>query len=243
MEATPQATQRAITLASLALVQVRRPEVQTFNELLVQYSLSDRTKKGQVVPDNMVVVWPEPIKAFGSYDVPCQPTAPFLMLEYVSKGSKRKDYEENFQKYERELRVPYYLLFYPDVQELTLYRLHQDRCESVKPNAAGRYPIAELELETGLVEGWARFWFRGELLPLPAELLRRLDKMDQQLEETTRWAETEKQRADTEKQRACWPTNALTRRNNAPVGRATRRPGETTRLLAEQEDWFSCTHS
>ena len=44
------------------------------------------------------------------------------MLEYVSKSSRRKDYDDNFDKYERDLKVPYYLTFYPDDQELTLYR-------------------------------------------------------------------------------------------------------------------------
>src|SRR5688572_7655358 len=37
MEATAQATQREITLASLALVRARRPDFHVFNELLVQY--------------------------------------------------------------------------------------------------------------------------------------------------------------------------------------------------------------
>src|SRR5262249_30499146 len=36
MEALPQSTQREITLESLALLRARRPEVQVFNELLVQ---------------------------------------------------------------------------------------------------------------------------------------------------------------------------------------------------------------
>ena len=56
MEATPQATQRKITLESLDLVHARRPDVQVFNELLVQYPLPRRKKPGQVVPDNMVVI-------------------------------------------------------------------------------------------------------------------------------------------------------------------------------------------
>ena len=37
MEATPQATQRTITLESLDLLHARRPEIQLFNELLIQY--------------------------------------------------------------------------------------------------------------------------------------------------------------------------------------------------------------
>jgi Uma2 family endonuclease len=123
MESTSQATQRKITLESLDLVHARRPEVQVFNELLVQYPRRGRKKPGQIVPDNLVVLWNEPIKAEGSYDVPVQPVAPFWVMEYVSKHSKRKDYEKSFLKYERELKTRYYLVFYPENQELTLYQL------------------------------------------------------------------------------------------------------------------------
>jgi hypothetical protein len=80
MESTPQATQRKITLESLDLVHARRPEVQVFNELLVQYPLPRRKKLGQVVPDNMVVIHPEPIEAIGSFNLPLQPARPFWML-------------------------------------------------------------------------------------------------------------------------------------------------------------------
>ena len=37
MEATPQATRRKITLESFDLLHAHRPDVQLFNELLVQY--------------------------------------------------------------------------------------------------------------------------------------------------------------------------------------------------------------
>src|SRR5579864_1372709 len=110
MEATSQATQRKITLESLDLVHADRPEVQVFNELLVQYPLRGQKRPGQVVPDNMIVIHPEPIQAEGSYDVPLQPVGPFCMLEYVSKSNRRKDYDQNMTKYERQLKVPYYLL-------------------------------------------------------------------------------------------------------------------------------------
>jgi hypothetical protein len=73
MEAAAQGKQREITLESLALVKARRPDVQIFNELLVQYPLRGRSRPRQVVPDNMVVVWNEPIKVSGSFDVPLQP--------------------------------------------------------------------------------------------------------------------------------------------------------------------------
>src|SRR3954447_2902864 len=97
MEATPQATQRKITLESLDVVQTRRPDIQHFNELLVQYlSPNPEVRRpGQVVPDNMVVLYPEPIQAEGSYDVPLQPVGPFWVLEYVSPSNRRKDYDDN----------------------------------------------------------------------------------------------------------------------------------------------------
>ena len=95
MEATPQATQREITLESLALVKARRPEVQVFNELLIQYPKAGTAKPGQVVPDNMIVVSQEPSPAEGSFDLPFEPAPPFCVLEYVSPNTRRKDFAEN----------------------------------------------------------------------------------------------------------------------------------------------------
>jgi Uma2 family endonuclease len=195
MEATPQAYQRKITLESLDVVHAQKPEVQLFNELLVQYPLRGQKKPRQVVPDNMVVIHDEPIKAEGSFDIPLQPVKPFWMLEYVSKRSKRKDYDDNLQHYEHDLKVPYYLLFQPDVQEMTLYRHNGKKYVSVKPNVDGRYALPELELEVALLDGWVRYWFRGELVPLPAELLAEVNELRQ------RW-QTEKRRADKAERRA-----------------------------------------
>jgi len=176
MEATAQARQREITLASFALVHAARPEMQYFNELLVQYPQEGIRQPGQVVPDNMVVLYDRPLRVEGSYDVPLQPVAPFWVLEYVSKNSRRKDYELSMVKYEHHLKVPYYLLFVPDEQEMTLYRHTGAKYVSVKPDDQGRYAMPELELELGLREGWVRYWFRGDLLPLPADLQRDLDR-------------------------------------------------------------------
>src|SRR5262249_15235832 len=116
MAATAQATQREITLGSLALVKARRTDFHLFNELLVQYPLGRAREIRQVVPDNMVVLHPGPIKAEGSYDTPFQPCGPLLVLDYVSRHNKRKDYDDNHTRYELELKVPYQLLFYPDTQ-------------------------------------------------------------------------------------------------------------------------------
>src|SRR5438477_6327432 len=103
MEATAQATQRKITLESLDLVTARRPDVHVFNELLVQYPRPGQRKPGQVVPDNMVVISDQPLEAQTSYNLPLEPVGPFWVLEYVSKNNKRKDYEDNFDRYEQEL--------------------------------------------------------------------------------------------------------------------------------------------
>ena len=196
MEATPQATQRKITLESLDLVNARRPEIQVFNELLVQYPLPRKKRPGQVVTDNMVVIHSEPIKAEGSFDVPLQPVGPFWVLEYVSKGSRRKDYDDNMRKYEHELKVPYYMLFVPDQQELTLYHHTGERYVSVPPDQQGRHALARLELAVGLLDGWVRYWFRGELLPLPGELQNALDRAIQDRDAANRRADAADRRAD-----------------------------------------------
>ena len=175
MEATPQAARRKITLESFDLLHAHRPDVQLFNELLVQYPRR-RRPLGQVVPDNMVVLTTEAVRASTSYNVALEPAPPFWMLEYVSKNSERKDYEDSFKKYKHELKVPYYLMFYPDNQEMTLYRHNGHRYVSVKPDEHGRCALPELELAMGILDGWVRYWFRGELLPLPADLQRSLDQ-------------------------------------------------------------------
>jgi hypothetical protein len=71
---------------------------------------------------------------------------------------------------EQPLKVPYFLLFHPEEQELSLYRHKGKKYVSVKPNKQGRYPIGQLELEVALHEGWIRFWYQGRLLPLPGDL-------------------------------------------------------------------------
>ena len=193
MEATPQGTQRAITLASFAVVSADWPEFQTFNELLVQYPVRGQRRPGQVVPDNMVVIHAEPIQADGSFDVPLQPARPFLVLEYVSKSSKRKDYDDNMAKYERQLKVPYYLRFYPEIQDLNLFRHNGRKFVSVKPNEQGRYPIPELKLEAGLLDNWVRYWYKGKLIPLPGELQHELNETRRQLDDKSRQLDTANQ--------------------------------------------------
>src|SRR5437764_4430506 len=140
MEAPEQATQREITLESCALVKARRDDLHVFNELLVQYPNPNKRKrrKQQVVPDNMLIHWQGELRVGRSFNLPLQPCGPFWVMGYVSKTNKRKDYDESMYKYEHELKVPYYLLFVPEEQELTLYHHNGKRYVSVQPSEAGR---------------------------------------------------------------------------------------------------------
>ena len=145
------------------------------------------------------------------------------MLEYVSKNSKRKDYEDSFKKYERELKVPYYLMFYPDNQEMTLYHHNGRRYVSVKPDEHGRCALPELELEMGILEGWVRVlvsWRTAAAARRPATRPRpssppdrggkaradgeklRADGEKLRADDEKRRADDEKRRADDEKRRA-----------------------------------------
>ena len=58
---------------------------------------------------------------------------------------------------------------------MTLFKMGKKGYRAVPPNANGRVTIPELELEAGLLDGWVRFWFRDELLPLPGDLLKQRD--------------------------------------------------------------------
>lgn len=196
MEGTSQATQREITVESLAFLKEKRQDVQYFNELLVQYTYGRPPEIRKVVPDNFVALHDEPLRADGSFDLPFQPVRPFWVMEYVSKSNQRKDYDESFVKYERELKIPYYLIFYPDEQELTLFHHTGKRYRSALPNAVGRLPIPELDLEVALLRGWARFWYRGELIPLTGELVRQLGRTQEQLEHERQQKEHEQQQKE-----------------------------------------------
>ena len=201
-ETRAQGKQREITLESLAVLKVRRPDVQVFNDLSMSYVQPDRRNQKEVVPDQLVVLSDEPVEPINTYEFSKELARPFWVLDYVCDANKRKDYEDSFNKYERDLKVPYYLIFYPDNQELTLYRHNGKKYVSVKPNKDGRHPIPDLDLEVGLLGGWVRFWHQGELLPLPADLQRDLDDARRRTDEEKRRADLEQRRAEQEKRRA-----------------------------------------
>lgn len=182
--------QRGITLASLSMIRARRPEIQYFNNLLVQYPPAGRKRNpGQVLPDNMIVVHPTPLRVLGHYSLPLQPFAPSLVVDYVCEQGERKHDASNRKKYEEDLKIPYYLRIYPDAHELTLLRHDGTRYAPVLPDAAGRYPIPELEMAVSLVEGQTRYWSRGEMLPLMHELFRQLQQAKQEAARQRRLAD------------------------------------------------------
>ena len=171
MESVAQATQRKITVASLDLVALERPDVHVYSELLIQWR-NEENKLRRVVPDNMVVVAEKKPKVSTNFAIPIQPARPFFVLNYVSLSNKRKDYQQSYNKYEVELKVPYYLHFDLDNQELALFGYDKRKAEyiSIHPDEAGRLSIRELDLGIDLLDGWARYWWKGTLLPMPTEL-------------------------------------------------------------------------
>ncbi|SRR5581483_8534154 len=194
-ESTPTATQRKITLESFDLVHAARPDVWCYNELLIQYPVAGIRDIGRVVPDNLVVVHDAPIRGTGSFNTPFEDAKPFMALEYVSEGTERKDYVDNMRRYERDLKVPYYLLFEPDKKQVVLFKLPagKKKYASVRPNRDDRLAVPELELEAGMLDDWVRFWFRGKLLPLPAELANELEEAKRQLRAAQRRANAERE--------------------------------------------------
>lgn len=167
MEATTQSVQREVTVDSYRTIQTHRADVHIFSELLIQYFFEGNLR--QVVPDNMLVLGAVDEKKRGSWALELEPGAVFITMEYVSPSNRRKDYVDSYEKYERELKVPYYLLVDPDRDEVRLHRHDGDGYDRVPFNLAQRLPVPELDLELGWKDGWVRYWFRGELVTLTQE--------------------------------------------------------------------------
>ena len=79
--------------------------------------------------------------------------------------------------------MPYCLIFFPEEQDLQLYHLESGRYRPVPANTHGRHAIPELELEVGLLDGWVRFWYQGEILLLVEEMEKERIQLMQRTEE------------------------------------------------------------
>ena len=172
MERSEHARQRDIAVSSFVSIAKERPDIQLFSELLVQYPRKGHIRNGQVVPDNMVVIHEEKLTPVISFSVVHEPCRPFMVMEYVSPGSgnQRKDYHGSYLKYEKELKVPCYLIFDPEEQQLDFFRHNGPLFVKQTPDRQGRYRVPELELELAVHGDSVRYWFRGELVPITEEL-------------------------------------------------------------------------
>lgn len=171
-----QATTRAIVLSNFGLIRSSRPDIQCFNELLIRYPRPDGST-GRAVPNNFVVMHPEPVAVYDSFDTAGQPAKPLLVIDYITELRNPEAYKHNPDRYGRELRVPYYLVAYPEEKRFTLYRLTDGGYADVPPNESGRFPVPELEVEVGMHDGWMRFWFGCELVKTPAEMYQELQAL------------------------------------------------------------------
>ena len=170
MLSVAQATQRHLTDTSLDFVAAERPDMHVYSELLIQWR-DEKNKMRRVVPDNMVVLAEKKPKVNTNFAIPIQATGPFMVFENWSKDNPRKDYQKSYDKYEAELKVPYFLRYYADDQKMSLLEFdkRKDKYVSVQPDDEGRCAIPELDLTVGLLDGWVRFWWKGQLMPTVVE--------------------------------------------------------------------------
>jgi hypothetical protein len=122
-----------------------------------------------------------------------------LALEIHVRGSARKDFEENVERYAR-LKIPEYFAFDPIRHRLAGWRLAPDarRYEPLVPQG-GRWWSRVLQLDLAVEDGRLRF-FNGSAPLLDArELIVRLSSM---VDDAIRRAEDEARRAEDEARRA-----------------------------------------
>lgn len=133
-----------------------------------------------------------------SYVLWQEKTSPSLIIEIASgDGSEENDTtprKGKFWVYEQMVRAPYYAIFVPDTQELSVHHLVDGHYQRQEPNEQGRYPMPPLGVALGLWTGqfqnntgtWLR-WFDAQGRPLPTGDER---------------AELERERAELERKRA-----------------------------------------
>jgi hypothetical protein len=172
--------QRELTGWSFAVLRTERPDVQLFTGRLIQFDSPGEDHPGQIAPDHFVAVHPTPLGRWGGYNIPYEPVRPLLVMNYVAESDRKYDAVRR-EMCERDLAVPYYLRFDLTGRDLALFRPVGGTYRAARANPAGRLAVPELELEVALLDGWVRFWFRGELLPRPEDLLRERRAMEAEL--------------------------------------------------------------
>jgi Uma2 family endonuclease len=156
-----------------------------------------------------------------SYVVWDEQVIPLIVAEFLSDSTEAEDlgftYSESnkpptkWQVYERILKIPYYVIFSKNTNQLRIFRLTRNRYrEQVLTD--GKFWIPELELSIGLwfglYRGCSRLWLRwydvnGNLVLTPEESEReRAEFESQRAEFESQRAEFERQQAELERQRA-----------------------------------------
>jgi Uma2 family endonuclease len=148
-----------------------------------------------------------------SYTPHAEGDIPLIVMEFLSDS----DGDERSAKptypygklwfYERILKVPFYIIYDPDVPSLEVRQLQSGQYERLTPDSQGRYFIEPLNLSLGIWSGtrqeitahWLRWWDgSGNLLMWGSE---RIAQKQEQADTERQRADTERQRADTERQR------------------------------------------
>jgi hypothetical protein len=117
-----------------------------------------------------------------------------LALEIAFAGRRRKDFEENVERFAR-LGIPEYFAFDAPRQRLRGWRLpspNADRYEAILPQE-GRWSSMILELDLVIDQGRLRFYHGSAPLLDARELIGRLSEM---VDEAVRRAEDESRRAE-----------------------------------------------
>ncbi|NJK73743.1 MAG: hypothetical protein HC849_23765 [Oscillatoriales cyanobacterium RU_3_3] len=156
-----------------------------------------------------------------SYVVWDEQVIPLIVAEFLSDSTEAEDlgftYAEpnkpptKWQVYERILKIPYYIIFSKNTNQLRVFKLVRNRYrEQVLTD--GKFWIAELELSIGLwfgfYQGCSRLWLRwydvnGNLVLTPEEFERQRAQLESQRAELeNQRAEAERERAEAERERA-----------------------------------------
>ncbi|NEO85073.1 MAG: Uma2 family endonuclease [Spirulina sp. SIO3F2] len=95
---------------------------------------------------------------------------PSIVIEFVSgTGAEERDttpWKGKFWVYETAIRPAYYAIYEVKKAKVEVYQLVSTRYQLLKPNAKGRFPLEELEVELGIWQGvyhhvelpWLRWW-------------------------------------------------------------------------------------
>jgi Uma2 family endonuclease len=126
-----------------------------------------------------------------------------LALEVTLRGSRKKDLEENVERYAR-LKIPEYFVFDRRDNRLHGWRLAGPQYERIVPQG-GRWESLVLGLTLAAEAGRVRFYLGTAVVPESEELLARAnalaDELQNRLASAEQRAEREKQRAESAEQR------------------------------------------